>query len=212
MARTIKIEVELSLFLAVLFGVLMIIELVIYGVSTYYAGDVVRFLGFVPCKPPLLPEYISFVPFAPQGRNVTIGGASPSVMTEFVLNGTYYITNEFYLRPPAYVCVASITMGSSLMVGALNSNFIPRDNYGYIECVMGDGPTWLNVTLGPGAYALVAAVYGADSSSTVVNITILRPVTGMLLSNLVFYPQCGYPTWGEVPRYTMEEKPLFFHS
>lgn len=108
------------------------------------------------------------------------------------------------------MCVAPIAASESLLFGAMNKGFIPRDNYGYIKCVTGNGPTWLNVTLGPGAYALVAAIYGPNSSSAITGIAILRPVTGTLLNSL-YYPQCGYPSLGEVPPYTAEEKPLFFH-
>jgi len=210
MARTIKIE--LGLFLAILFGVLALIGLTFYGLSAYYPGEIARALGFVPCKPPLLPEHVGFTPFAPQGNEVPLGGGSGSVMTEFVLNGTYYVTSEYYLRPSTYVCITPITMGDLLLFGAMNRSFIPKDNYGYMACATGNGPTWLNETLGPGAYAVVAAIYGPNSSSTVINITILRPITGTLLNNLSYYPQCGYPTLGEVPPYTVEEKPLFFHN
>jgi len=206
------IKIQLGLFLVLLFGFLIVIGLVIYGLSMYYAAGVARLLGFIPCKPPLLPQHIGFTPFAPQGNEVPLGGGSSSVMTEFVINGTYYVTSEYYLRPSTYVCIAPITTSESLLFGAMNKDFIPTDNYGYIKCVTGNGPTWLNVTLGPGAYALVAAIYGSNSSSTITSITILRPVTGTLLNYLVYYPQCGYPSLGEVPPYTAEEKPLFFHN
>ncbi|GGP18820.1 hypothetical protein GCM10007981_00010 [Thermocladium modestius] len=206
------IKIELGLFLAILFGVLTVIGLTVYGLSAYYAGGIARVLGLVLCKTPMLPKHIGFTPFAPQGNEVPLGGGSGSVMTEFAINGTYYITSEYYLRPSTYVCIAPITTGDSLLFGAMNRDFIPKDNYGYITCVTGNGPTWLNTTLGPGAYALVAAIYGTNSSGTAINITILRPVTGTLLNNLAYYPQCGYPTLGEVPPHTTEEKPLFFHN
>lgn len=83
------------------------------------------------------------------------------------------------------MCVAPIAASESLLFGAMNKGFIPRDNYGYIKCVTGNGPTWLNVTLGPGAYALVAAIYGPNSSSAITGIAILRPVTGTLLNSLL---------------------------
>jgi len=133
-------------------------------------------------------------------------------LTEFVINGTYYVTSEYYLRPSTYVCVAPIAASESLLFGAMNKGFIPRDNYGYIKCVTGNGPTWLNVTLGPGAYALVAAIYGPNSSSTITGIAILRPVTGTLLNSLVslvYYPQCGYPSLGEVPLYCGGKAAIF---
>ena len=209
MARIIKIE--LGLFLVILFGVLTITGLTIYGLGAYYSGEIARALGFVLCKPPLLPEHVGFTPFVLQGNEVLVGGASGSVMTEFVLNGTYYITSEYYLRPSTYVCITPITTDGLLLFGALNRSFTPKDNYGYIACVTGNGPAWLNVTLGPGGYALVAAVYGPNSSNTIINITILKPITGTLWSNLSYYPQCGYPTMGEVPPYTKEEKPFIFH-
>ena len=54
-------------------------------------------------------------------------------------------------------------------------------------------------------------LYNGFLRSAITGIAILRPVTGTLLNSLVYYPQCGYPSLGEVPPYTAEEKPLFFH-
>jgi len=98
------IKIELGIFLALLFGILIVMELIVYGISMYYAAGVARLLGFIPCKPPSLPQHIGFTPFAPQGNEVPLGGGSNSVMTEFVINGTYYVTSEYYLRPSTYVC------------------------------------------------------------------------------------------------------------
>ena len=70
----------------------------------------------------------------------------------------------------------------------------------------GDGPVWLNITLEPGAYTIVVAVYGPDKPSKPISITVLRPLTGILINNIVFYPQCGYASPNVVPPNTPREK------
>ena len=55
---------------------------------------------------------------------------------------------------------------------------MPSNGYGYIKCVNGNGSVWLNVTLGPRAYAIVVAVYGPDKLSKPINIMVLKPLTG----------------------------------
>ena len=82
------------------------------------------------------------------------------IMVDFALNGTYYITGEFYLRPSVYVCIMPEAAASLIPLTVGNNTFIPRNGYGYIECVNGSGPVWLNVTLGPGAYTIIVAIYG----------------------------------------------------
>ena len=210
-ARTIKIEVNAYLLFAVLFGVLIIIGLVIYAVTanlTEYENNLVRALGYVPCKAPTLPKYANIpLLYLPNGTLLIGGNMDRSIMTTFALNGTYYITGEFYLKPSVYVCIAPEATADFMALAAWNNTFTPSNSYGYIKCVNGDGPAWLNVTLGPGAYAIVVAVYGPDKSSKPINITVLRPLTGTLINNVVFYPQCGYTSLNVAPPNTPRENP-----
>ena len=67
-----------------------------------------------------------------------------------------------------------------------DNTFTPNNGYGYIKCVDDDGPVWLNVTLRPGAFAIVVAVYGPDKPSKPINITVLKPLTGTLINKLYF--------------------------
>ena len=214
MPRTIRIEIDLDLLLVILFGVAIITGILIYAVNTYYMDDLVKMLGYIPCKAPSLPKSITFYPIPGNedwlGRDVS--GVGVSEMSVFVLNGTYYITSEFYLEPGIYVCIAPRASADMLLFGALNSSFIPENGYGYIKCVTGNGPTWLNVTLGPGAYSFVVAVYGVNQSGKVLTIKLLRPAVATLVTNFMYYPQCGYRAFGQVPAYIPREKPAWFQE
>ncbi|GAB6943825.1 hypothetical protein [Vulcanisaeta sp. JCM 14467] len=213
MPRTIKIEIDLDLLLVILFGVAIIAGILIYAVNTYYMDDLVKMLGYIPCKAPSLPQSITIYPIPGNetwlGRDVT--GLGPSIMNVFTLNGTYYITSEFYLEPGIYVCIAPRVSADMLLFGALNSSFIPENGYGYIKCVNGDGPVWLNVTLGPGAYSFVVAVYGANQTGKVLTVKLLRPAVATLVTNFVYYPQCGYESLSEIPGH-IREKSIWFHD
>ena len=214
MPHTIKIEVDAYLLFAVLFGVLIIIGLVIYAVTTYhtyitvtiteYENNLVGALGCVPCKTPTLLKYVSLLL---NGTFLIGGNMDSSIMMTFALNGTYYITGEFYLRPPVYICIAPEATAGFMALAVWNNTFTPSNGYGYIKCVNGDGPAWLNVTLGPGTYAIVVAVYGPNKPSKPINITVLRPLTGTLINNIVFYPQCRYASPNVVPPNVPREKP-----
>ncbi|WP_243675239.1 hypothetical protein [Vulcanisaeta distributa] len=215
MPRTIKIEVSLDLFLVVLFGVLIIAGLLIYVVNTYYMDDIVKMLGYMPCKAPSLPESITFYPIPgnEDWLSRSVAGLGISDMSVFVLNGTYYVTSEFYLEPGIYVCIAPPRAAADILfLGATNENFIPKNGYGYIKCVTGNGPTWLNVTLGPGAYAFVIAVYGTNQTGKILTVKLLRPAVAVLITNFEYYPQCGYPAFGNISAYIPREKPVWFHN
>ncbi|MFP3211617.1 MAG: hypothetical protein RXR16_09010 [Thermocladium sp.] len=97
------IKIELGIFLALLFGILIVMGLMVYGLSMYYAAGVARLLGFIPCKPPSLPQHIGFTPFAPQGNEVPLGGGSNSV--DRVRNKWYLLRDQRVLFKALHVCV-----------------------------------------------------------------------------------------------------------
>ncbi|MGC8608064.1 MAG: hypothetical protein ACP5L5_10965 [Vulcanisaeta sp.] len=214
MTRVVKIEIDFYLFIAILLGAIIIVGLVAYGVSTYYMNNLIEVLGYVPCKAPSLPKTLTIYPI-PGNEDwlapPNIPGVGSAEAAEFYLNGTYYITSEFYLEPGVYVCVTPMTTWQLLAFGSLNSTFVPSNDYGYIKCVTGNGPTWLNVTLGPGAYAFVIAVYGSNITKPIL-VKALKPAVAVLITDFVPYPQCGYPSFGRASQYVQEEKAKWFYG
>ncbi len=212
MTRVVKIEFDFSLFIVILLGAAAIIGLAAYGVSTYYMNNLIRALGYIPCRAPLLPKNLTLYPIPGNEEWLAppnIPGIGVAQVAEFHLNGTYDITSEFYLEPGVYVCVTPEVTWEFLAAGALNKTFIPRNGYGYIKCVTGNGPTWLNITIGPGAYAFVIAIYGPSITKPVL-VKILRPTTAVLLTDFVPYPQCGY--YPAPLQHGPEEKTKWFKS